>query len=264
MLISKHMINVPPNFDTPIEKLKWVMRCLRDTDNGCPWDLEQTNQTIAPYTIEEAYEVVDAIEHGTGDDLQEELGDLLFQVMFYTQISAEKKAFDFDDIATGIADKMIARHPHVFGDKKVQKAEEVYAIWEEQKSKEKQSNGALDNITQGLPALLRAQKIQKKAAKVGFEWPTPEQAYDKVTEEIQEFNNAKTPQDKEEEFGDLLLALVNWGGMQGINSEEALRKANNKFISRFEKMEHTCATKKVDFKDLPLNEMLILWDKAKQ
>jgi len=252
-------IDVPTTFKTPLDKLKWIMRALRDKDHGCPWNLKQSYETIAPHTIEEAYEVVDAIENGTKDDLKEELGDLLFQVIYYTQLSSEDSLFDFNDVTNQVTDKMISRHPHVFGDVILDDTNDIHDVWETQKSKEKDSNSVLDNITRALPALLRAQKIQKKAAKTGFEWQNTEQALDKFNEELQEFQEAETDADKEEEFGDMLFALVNYGRMNGIHTEEALRKANEKFINRFQKME-----KATDLKSLSLDEMLKTWQEAKK
>lgn len=247
------------DFSHPIEKLKWVMARLRDSKSGCPWDLEQTYQTIVPYTIEEAYEVADAIENGSMDDFKDELGDLLLQVIYQTQMASEDGEFTFDEVANAVADKMISRHPHVFGDAQAQNAQDVNEIWEAQKDKEKSHKGALDGVTKGLPALLRAQKLQKKAAKVGFEWRSSNDAFLKVQEEIKEFKEASNEADKEEEFGDLLLALVNFGRMQGVNAEEALRKANNKFVKRFEGMERD----NPDFKELSLDEMIEAWEKQK-
>lgn len=251
-------------FSHAIEKLKWVMECLRDPEKGCPWDKEQDYKSILPYTIEEAYEVADAIENGDMEDLKEELGDLLLQVIYHTQMSTEDGLFTFDDVAKGVADKMISRHPHVFGDTDAATADDVMDIWEAQKDKEKVKNGALDGVALGLPALLRAKKLQKKAAKTGYEWPTSEGAFAKIEEEIIEFKDAKKDIDKEEEFGDLLFCMVNYARMEGIDSEEALRKANNKFQKRFAGMESDCAKEGVIFKDLTLDQMLALWEKQKK
>lgn len=256
-------------FSHAIEKLKWVMACLRDPDNGCPWDKEQDFKSIVKYTIEEAYEVADAIENDDMTELQAELGDLLLQVIYYTQMAAEDGLFHFDDVAKGVADKMISRHPHVFGDVEAATASDVNEIWDQQKSKELGlgayggKNGALDGVTKGLPALLRAQKLQKKAANVNFEWPNTQDALAKIEEEIIELKEATQHADKEEEFGDLLFCLVNYGRMNGLNAEEALRKANKKFITRFEGMEADCARDNVDFSTLSLDEMLNLWDEQK-
>ncbi len=257
-------------FTSSIEKLKWVMACLRDPENGCPWDKEQDFKSIMPYTIEEAYEVADAIENGSMDHLEEELGDLLLQVIYHAQMASEENIFSFDSVAQKVADKMISRHPHVFGDVDAQNSADVTEIWEQQKSKETQSKGVLDNVTLGLPSLLRAEKLQHKAAKVGFEWPTPEHAFDKCVEEMNEFIEAIDIKDayaQEEEFGDLMFALTNYARMKNINAEEAVRKANNKFIHRFKGMEKAVENSGgkdgKTIKDLSLEEMLDLWIKQK-
>lgn len=250
-------------FSHAIEKLKWVMACLRDPDKGCPWDKEQDFNTIVKYTIEEAYEVADAIENGDMDELKEELGDLLLQVIYYTQMATEDGLFNFDDVAKNVADKMISRHPHVFGDAGADTADDVMVIWEQQKDKEKTNKGALGGVTKGLPALLRAQKLQKKAAKVGYEWPSSDGAFIKLEEEIIEFKEAIEHTDREEELGDLLFCLVNYARMEGLDAEEALRKANKKFIKRFSGMEADCAKDDVEFSSLSLDEMLTLWEKQK-
>ena len=242
----------------PIEKLRDVMRRLRDPENGCPWDLEQSYKTILPHTLEEAYEVADAIEREDMTELKDELGDLLFQVIYYTQMAEEDGLFTFDEVAEQAADKMISRHPHVFGDQKAADAEAVIDIWENQKEKEKEG-GTLDKVTRGLPALLRAQKLQKKAAKTGFEWPSSAQAFEKLEEEIAEFKEAQSPDDREEELGDLLFCLVNYARMEKLDSEEALRKANNKFIDRFTAMEKTIKDKGKTLNELSVDEMIQYW-----
>ena len=248
----------------PIEQLKHVMKRLRDPETGCPWDKEQTFQSIVPYTIEEAYEVVDAIERNDMKDLEDELGDLLLQVIYHAEMASEKGHFTFDDVAQGVADKMIYRHPHVFGDADAENADDVDSIWDQQKSAEKDNKGALDGVTRGLPALLRAQKLQKKAAKTGFEWSDTEGAFDKVEEEIAEFKEATEDAHIEEELGDLLFCIVNYARMNGFNSEEALRKANDKFTERFKEMEATCAQDNKQLSDLTLPEMLECWSKQKK
>jgi ATP diphosphatase len=261
------MSNIPikPASDFPhaIDHLKWVMECLRDPDHGCPWDKEQDFKSILPHTIEEAYEVADAIEQDDMAALKDELGDLLFQVIYYTQMAGENDDFTFDDVASAVAEKMISRHPHVFGDRYANDASDVNDIWEQQKDKERTSSGALDNVTKGLPALLRSHKLQKKAAKTGFEWANSDGALDKVKEEIIELKEATSAEHKEEEFGDLLFAIVNYGRMEGINAEEALRKANNKFIGRFQGMEADCTNSNINFSALTLDEMLECWEKQK-
>jgi len=262
--MTSTFLKTAQKFSHPIEKLKWVMACLRDPENGCPWDKEQDFKSIVKYTIEEAYEVADAIEANDMSELREELGDLLLQVIYYTQMATEENLFDFDTVAEGVAEKMISRHPHVFGNVKAATASDVNEIWDQQKDKERSQQGALDNVTKGLPALLRAAKLQKKAAKVGFEWQNSDDAFKKVEEEIIELKEAKQDIDKEEEFGDLLFCLVNYARMEGIGAEEALRKANKKFVQRFKGMEDNCKTDEKDFKNLSLNEMLSLWEKQKE
>lgn len=250
----------------PLEKLLWVMECLRDKENGCPWDIEQDFKSILPYTIEEAYEVADAIERDNIPDLQEELGDLLLQVVYHAQMAKELNHFDFNQVALDVADKMISRHPHVFGDQKAANANDVNAIWEAQKEQEKNNKGALDNVTKGLPALMRAQKLQKKAAKTGFEWPHSDGAFTKLEEEIAEFKEALSFDDKnhqEEELGDMLFCLVNFARMKGLDAEEALRKANNKFIKRFAGMEEDFRASGTALSDASLDQMLKMWNKQK-
>lgn len=268
LCMTKIVIKDDTEFSHAIEKLKWVMKCLRDPEQGCPWDKEQDYKSIVKYTIEEAYEVADAIEHGDMADLKEELGDLLLQVIYHTQMSDEDNEFTFDDVAKAIADKMISRHPHVFGDTdtNADTSDDVVDIWEQQKDKEKTHKGALDGVTLGLPALLRAHKLQKKAAKVGYEWPNTADAFAKIEEEIEEFKDAvenSTPEHQEEEFGDLMFCMVNFARMNGINAEESLRKANNKFTKRFAGMEEDCTKNGVIFKDLSLKEMLKYWEQQK-
>ncbi len=247
----------------PIEKLKNIMKSLRDPDTGCPWDKIQDFKSILPYTIEEAYEVADAIESEDFDALKDELGDLLLQVIYHTQMASEKDLFNFDDVTNQVSEKMISRHPHVFGDVKANNASDVDAIWDAKKDLENNDKSALDSVTKGLPALLRAQKLQKKAARTGFEWPTSTQAFDKIEEEIKEFKESHSPENKEEEFGDLLFCLVNYARMEDINSEEALRKANNKFVKRFQGMECDAIKSQMNFNDLPLDKMLDSWQNQK-
>jgi MazG family protein len=261
--MGKIKVKQDQEFSTPIEKLKWVMECLRDPENGCPWDKEQDFKSILPYTIEEAYEVADAIEQNDMNALKDELGDLLLQVIYHTQMAKEDNLFNFDEVAQAVADKMISRHPHVFGDQNANNASDVNVIWEQQKDKESRTGGALDNVTKGLPALLRAQKLQKKAAKTGFEWKNSDDAFAKVEEEIIEFKNATKETEKEEEFGDLLIALANYARMEDINAEEALRKANNKFEKRFKAMETECAQKGTTLSAFTLDEMLECWKRQK-
>lgn len=255
-----------------MHKLIWVMQCLRDKKHGCPWDIEQDFKSILPYTIEEAYEVADAIERNDMNDLREELGDLLLQVVYHTQMASEASEFTFDEVALGVADKMISRHPHVFGDITAANSKAVDVIWDAQKDKENNHKGqkgahTLDSVTLGLPALLRAQKLQKKAAKTGFEWPNAKAAFDKLNEEIMELKEALESDDKthqEEELGDMLFCIVNFARMKGLNAEEALRKANNKFVRRFSGLEDDFRNQSKDLNDATLEQMLNVWDDQKK
>lgn len=240
-----------------IERLVAIMRRLRDPVLGCEWDSVQTFGTIAPYTIEEAYEVADAIARNDLDDLKDELGDLLLQVVFHSRIAEEAGHFDLDDVTTAISDKMERRHPHIFGD-----AEHGgHHLWEQVKADERLAKGAqsaLDGVTLGIPALLRAEKLQKRAARTGFDWPDPEGPRLKVDEELHELDLATAHDEREEELGDLLFAVVNFARHLKIDPEEALRKANRKFEMRFRAIE-----RQPNFADLPLHDKEALWARAK-
>lgn len=220
---------------SPLDRLKAIMARLRDPAHGCEWDRQQTFQTIAPYTIEEAYEVADACTRGDLIDLKDELGDLLLQVVFHSRMAEEAGAFSFDDVAIAICDKMERRHPHIFGDM----AEGGHHLWETIKAQErtaKADTGALAGVALGLPALLRAEKLQKRAARVGFDWPDAAGPRAKIDEELEEVATAAA-EDRAEEIGDLLFAVVNWARHLGIDAEVALRSANVKFERRFAEME---------------------------
>ena len=247
-----------------------VMRALRDPDTGCPWDIEQDFASIAPYTIEEAYEVADAIERQDWQDLKAELGDLLLQTVYHTQMASEEKLFDFDDVANAISDKMVARHPHVFGDESREKsADQQTADWEAIKAAEraeKAKQGTLDDVALALPALMRAIKLQKRAARVGFDWPEIDQVLEKMLEEAHELNDAKSNLSQakiEEEFGDLLFVMVNFGRHLKIDAEEALRSANAKFTRRFKHIEQSLAERGKTPEQSTLEEMDALWEAAK-
>lgn len=247
-----------------------IMRRLRDPETGCPWDIEQDFSTIAPYTIEEAYEVADAIEREAWSELKGELGDLLLQAVFHAQIAEDKGLFDFNAVADGISDKMVARHPHVFGDESRDKsAEQQTRDWETVKAAERarqDQNGTLDGVAVGLPALLRAVKLQKRAARVGFDWPDPAQVLDKITEEAAELKEAAaqlTQAEVEEEFGDLLFVMANLARHMGVEPESALRAANAKFTRRFERIEALLAHQGKTPGQSDLAEMDALWDRAK-
>ena len=252
-----------------IDALLEVMARLRSPKGGCPWDLEQDFKTIAPYTIEEEYEVADAIERNDMTALKEELGDLLFQSVFHAQMAKEAGLFSFGDVAQEIADKMIRRHPHVFGDVDMRSAEEQTAAWETQKAEERKAKGEnslLADVPAGLPGLTRAVKLQKRAGRVGFDWPDARSVLDKIAEETEELKDALDAGEKhhiEEEFGDLLFVLANLSRHLDIDPESALRRANEKFIRRFKYIEKTFAERGESLADTSLDAMETVWNEAK-
>ncbi|MEM9058316.1 MAG: nucleoside triphosphate pyrophosphohydrolase [Pseudomonadota bacterium] len=246
-----------------------IMARLRDPDGGCPWDVEQDFSTIAPYTIEEAYEVADAIERENYDDLRDELGDLLLQVVFHAQMARERELFDFEAVAAGICDKLVRRHPHVFGDATIEDAEAQVAAWEASKAAERaeRAGGLLDDVPRGLPALSRAAKLSKRAASVGFDWPAIGGARAKVDEELAEFDEALAQgaaERVEEEFGDLLFALVNLARHAGAEPENALQAACVKFTRRFARIEAALAEAGSSVHEADLDTMDRLWNQAKR
>ncbi|PYG34550.1 nucleoside triphosphate pyrophosphohydrolase [Pelagimonas varians] len=249
-------------------RLVEIMRRLRDPDGGCPWDLEQTFATIAPYTIEEAFEVADAIEREAWDELKGELGDLLFQSVFHAQMASEAGYFEFNDIADTMSDKMVSRHPHVFGDENPDKSADQQTVdWEKIKAAERASkaqSGVLDGVAMGLPALMRAVKLQNRAARVGFDWPSTDEVLDKLAEEVLEVQEAPTPEDRFEEFGDLMFVMANLARHWKIDPEAALRAANAKFTRRFEFIEAQLQAMGKAPSDSDLAEMDTLWDAAKR
>lgn len=251
-------------------RLLEIMRRLRDPETGCPWDIEQDFATIAPYTIEEAYEVADAIDREAWDELRGELGDLLFQSVFHAQMASERGLFTFDDVADTMSDKMLARHPHVFGDESREKsAEQQTRDWEVVKAAERAGQdqaGTLDGVALGLPALLRAVKLQKRAARVGFDWPDISQVVDKIVEEAAELAEARdtlTQVEIEEEFGDMLFVIANLARHLNIEPEAALRATNAKFVRRFEGVEAKLAALGKRPEQSNLEEMDALWDAVK-
>lgn len=254
-----------------MDRLLAIMRALRDPDTGCPWDIEQTFATIAPYTIEEAYEVADAIDRGDMDDLRGELGDLLFQSVFHAQMADDAGAFNFNDVARTMSDKMVARHPHVFGDESRDKsADQQTADWEAIKAAERAGRDegrTLDGVAIGLPALLRALKLQKRAARVGFDWPDVGHVIDKIAEEAAEVVEARdtlTQDEVTEEVGDLLFVVANLARHLDVDPENALRLANGKFTRRFEAIEDALAARGKTPSQSDLAEMDALWDAAKR
>lgn len=249
-----------------VATLRAIMAALRTPGTGCPWDLEQNFTTIAPYTIEEAYEVADAIERNDKGDLCEELGDLLLQVVYHAQLAAEEKSFDFDDVVEAICRKMIRRHPHVFGDEKARSAKLAKGFWEEIKAREKknaEASGILDGVPVTLPAMTRAVKLQSRAAKVGFDWPSIDFVYEKMNEEIAELQGETLPEKQMAEYGDLLFAIANLGRHLGIDPESALRAANEKFNRRFRYIEGELEKRGSSPGQSTLAEMDTLWDEAK-
>lgn len=267
-----------------IDRLLEIMQTLRDPEQGCPWDLAQTFASIVPHTLEEAYEVADAIERGSPVDLKDELGDLLFQIVFYAQLAAEQGHFNFDDVVASINDKMIRRHPHVFADHQYVDSAQQERSWEQIKRDEKGHGGSvLADIPQNLPALSRAAKLQRRAASVGFDWQSLPPVIDKVDEEIAELkqaieakNKANSEQAGEqatlataeqavfEEYGDLLFACVNLARFLSIDAEAALRMAGKKFERRFQQMQVIAETNGQVFKELTLAEQETLWQQVKR
>ena len=259
----------PSNIDDLLD----IMAKLRNPDGGCPWDVEQTFATIAPYTIEEAYEVADAIHQHDMASLKDELGDLLFQVVFHSRMAEEDGAFEFADVVQGVCDKMVRRHPHVFGDASIDSADQQTSAWEDMKAAErgdtvhKDDPSVLAGVPSALPALMRAEKLQKRAARIGFDWPTAARVMEKVHEEVGEIEhelmNDGGPERLEDEIGDLLFVAVNLARKCGIDAETALRGANAKFERRFRVME-AAISEKGDPVAMPLDEMETEWVAAKE
>lgn len=260
------------------ERLVKIMSRLRDPETGCPWDVEQDFQSISSYTLEEAYEVVDAIKRKDMTALRDELGDLLLQVVFHSQMAAENKFFDINDVAEGICNKMIRRHPHVFADEKYASAEEQTEAWEiikeNERSIEKTKNlprtseesSALDGVAIALPSLVRAEKLAKRASRVGFDWPNAELIFEKIDEEISEVRAAIGSNDLKEidnEIGDLLFAVANLARKLSVDPESALRRANDKFERRFRSMEKLAKEQDGEFSELDLDAQEKLWNEVK-
>jgi len=245
---------------TQINRLLSIMARLRDPDGGCDWDLVQDFASIAPYTIEEAYEVADAIERADMAELQDELGDLLLQVVFHARMAQEAGDFSFEDVARSISDKMEARHPHIFGCESGTMGETRWESLKETERANKGATSALDGVALALPALMRAQKLQKRAARTGFDWPDPNGSERKISEEIEELKNASSSEHMVEEAGDLLFAVVNYVRAHGITAEDALRAANNKFERRFKAMEELSGS---EFPTLSLESKERLWQAVK-
>jgi MazG family protein len=259
-----------------MDELLAIMARLRDPDRGCPWDREQTFATIVPYTIEEAYEVAETIERGKLDDLRDELGDLLFQIVFYAQMAREEGRFGFEDVVAAIVDKMLRRHPHVFGDAQVDSAAAQSAAWESHKAAERRARAAsdeahslLDGVSSALPALTRAVKLQKRAARVGFDWKAAVEVLAKLREETEELAAELAPDGGPDagriadEIGDLLFTCANLARHAEVDPEQALRKANAKFERRFRRIEELLRQRGKTAEDAGLEELDALWDEVK-
>ncbi|WP_210527589.1 nucleoside triphosphate pyrophosphohydrolase [Rubellimicrobium arenae] len=251
-----------PTPDAEVTRLLAIMARLRDPQTGCAWDVEQTFATIAPYTIEEAYEVADAIQKEDWPGLKGELGDLLLQAVFHARIAEEAGLFDFADVAQAISDKMVKRHPHVFGDAGTRTSDEQTVAWEAQKARER-GGRTLDGVALALPALKRAEKLQNRAARVGFDWPDIAPVLDKVAEEAREVADAATPDAREEEVGDLLFVCANLARHLGVDPEAALRRANAKFERRFAAIEDRLSALGKTPSDSTLEEMDAIWDEVR-
>lgn len=255
----------------PINRLLTIMEKLRDPNGGCPWDLEQTFDSIAPYTVEEAFEVAEAIARHQPDEIRDELGDLLFQVVFHSQMAREKGWFDFDDVANTISDKMVRRHPHVFAGVESDK-EAVKQNWEVIKAEERKQKGAerqsvLDGVPEGLPALQRSAKLQKKASRVGFDWNTPDEVVEQLHSELDELKDALSGMDEQhidEEFGDVLFTLVNLSRHLHLDAEQSLRRGAEKFSRRFRDMEAQAKESGKTIDDYDRDELEQLWRRAKK
>lgn len=253
-----------------------IMAKLRDPDGGCPWDVVQDFASIAPYTIEEAYEVADAIEQSDMESLKGELGDLLLQVVFHAQMASEAGHFEYADVVNAVSEKMVVRHPHVFGDASIEDADAQTKAWEDQKAAERAAKAeasgrvasVLDDVARGLPALMRAEKLQKRAARVGFDWPTVEPVFDKVREELDEvsveIDRGSDPARLEDELGDVLFTCVNLARKLGTDPETALRRTNAKFERRFRDVETYAAEDGKSLSDLDIEALEALWDRAKE
>ena len=248
-----------------LEQFSKLLDVMDDLREKCPWDQKQTMETIRTLTIEETYELSEAIIENNPEEIKKELGDILLHIVFYSKIANEKDQFDVGEVCKSLIEKLIRRHPHIYGEVTVDGAEEVLQNWEQIKLQEKGSkkNGILDGVPKGLNGLVKAYRMQEKASQVGFDWDEAEKAYEKVTEEWQEYQEATTKEDKEAEFGDYLFALVNYARLSGINPDDALERTNKKFKYRFQFMENEAEIMGKGLKDMTLDEMEELWVKAK-
>jgi XTP/dITP diphosphohydrolase len=242
------------------ERLLTIMDELREK---CPWDMKQTLESLRHLSIEEIYELGDAILDGDMEEVKKELGDVFLHLVFYSRIASETEAFDIADVLNSICEKLISRHPHIYGDVVVKDEAEVLSNWEKLKLKEGKKS-VLEGVPRSLPAMVKAQRIQDKAKGVGFDWDNADQVWEKVLEELNEFKQAKTKEDQEEEFGDLLFSLINYARFKGIHPEDALEKTNKKFIYRFQYLETESAKDGKQMGEMTLNEMDEYWNRAKE
>lgn len=249
-----------------LQELIGIMAALRDPETGCPWDRQQTMETIIPYTLEEIYELVDAIERNSMEDIRDELGDLLFHIIFYSHMAAEAGSFEFTDVVSGVCEKLVRRHPHVFAGQRVDTVEEVKRNWEKMK-REESSGDYLGNIARALPALQRAEKLQKRAARAGFDWDDPAPVLAKVEEEINELKQGMSDSEErsrlQSELGDVLFATVNLARHLQVNPETALRGANERFEQRFRFIQARLEEEGEDLETAPMERMDELWEEAK-
>jgi len=253
---------IPKDLAT-FDALVTIIAGLRAPD-GCPWDRKQTHASLREYLLEECYEALAALDEGNMEKLCQELGDILLEVALHAQIAREAGEFDMADVLTGINKKLVYRHPHVFGDVKVGTAEDVVHNWEELKKAERSADASMiDSVPKQMPSLAYAQKVQARVAEAGFDWKDIQGVIDKVAEEVEELRAAKTPKERSNEFGDLLFTLVNFARRQGIDSETALREANQRFFGRFVMMEKLCRERGLEFPDLSFDAQNKLWDEAK-
>jgi nucleoside triphosphate diphosphatase len=261
--IMAKKVKVPEDL-RQFESLVQIIALLRSPE-GCPWDRKQTHESLREHLLEESYEVLEALDSGDRRELRAELGDLLLQIVLHAQLGKESGEFDIGDVVEGINNKLLHRHPHVFGDTCAKDAEEVLVHWEELKKKErKEEAGMLDGVPKALPSLAYSQSVQDRVARVGFDWPNDAGVLDKLVEEVAEFKQSKSKEEKAEEFGDVLFTLANYARRQGIDLESALRQANEKFYTRFSYMEKLCRECRLDLPKMTLDEQNKLWDEAKK
>lgn len=254
------------NREEILQQFSKLLDVMDDLRAKCPWDREQTWDSIRSLTIEETYELSDAIINQDTDEVKKELGDILLHIVFYSKIASETETFDIGDVIKSLTEKLIRRHPHIYGDVVAEDSQKVKQNWEQIKLKEKgtKKNGVLDGVPKGLTGIVKAYRMQEKASQVGFDWDKPEDAYHKIEEEWNELKEAQTAVHKEEEFGDYLFALINWGRLSGINADDALERTNQKFYIRFRKMEELAEIEGKSVSELSFDEQEALYQRAKQ